>query len=69
MNKKYEEINLIVAHMGGGVSVGAHRKGKVIDVNNALDGEGPFSPERSGGLTSRRFSKMCYSGKYTVKLN
>lgn len=45
------QLNLIVCHMGGGVSVGAHRKGQVIDVNNALDGEGPFSPERSGGLS------------------
>ena len=48
--KKYEELNLIVAHMGGGVSVGAHKEGRVIDVNQALDGEGPFSPERSGTL-------------------
>jgi butyrate kinase len=45
------KLNLIVAHMGGGISIGAHRKGQVIDVNNALDGEGPFSPERSGGLS------------------
>jgi butyrate kinase len=45
------KLNLIVCHMGGGISVGAHRKGQVIDVNNALDGEGPFSPERSGGLS------------------
>jgi butyrate kinase len=48
LNKKYDELNLIVAHLGGGISVGAHQKGKVIDVNNALDGEGPFSPVRSG---------------------
>lgn len=45
------KLNLIVCHMGGGISIGAHRKGQVIDVNNALDGEGPFSPERSGGLS------------------
>ena len=50
LGKPYEELNLIVAHLGGGISVGAHQKGKVIDVNNALNGEGPFSPERSGGL-------------------
>jgi len=50
IGKSYEDINVIVAHMGGGVSVGAHEKGRVIDVNNALDGEGPFSPERAGGL-------------------
>ena len=50
IGKKYEDLNLIVAHMGGGISVGAHRKGRVIDVNQALEGEGPFSPERSGTL-------------------
>lgn len=50
IGKSYEEVNFIVAHMGGGVSVGIHHKGKVIDVNNALDGDGPFSPERAGGL-------------------
>ncbi|ACB85254.1 butyrate kinase [Natranaerobius thermophilus] len=50
LGKKYEEANLVVVHLGGGISVGAHNCGDVIDVNNALDGEGPFSPERSGGL-------------------
>ncbi len=64
---KYEDINVIVAHMGGGVSVGAHKKGRVIDVNNALDGEGPFSPERSGGLPSGALAKLCFSGKYTLE--
>lgn len=63
--KAYEELNLIVTHMGGGVSVGAHRKGRVVDVNNALDGEGPFSPERSGGLPVGDLVKLCYSGNYT----
>ncbi|MFA9398121.1 MAG: butyrate kinase [Clostridiaceae bacterium] len=63
---KYESLNLIVVHMGGGVSVGAHKNGRVIDVNNALDGEGPFSPERSGGLPVGDLIKMCYSGKYTL---
>ena len=66
-NKNYEELNLIVAHMGGGVSVGAHKAGRVIDVNNALDGEGPFSPERSGGLPVGDLVKMCFSGKYTLE--
>ncbi|WP_130807778.1 butyrate kinase [Senegalia massiliensis] len=66
LKKSYEELNFIVAHLGGGVSVGAHKKGKVIDVNNALDGDGPFSPERSGGLPSGDLAKMCYSGKYTL---
>jgi butyrate kinase len=66
-NKKYNEINLIVTHMGGGVSVGAHKAGRVVDVNNALDGEGPFSPERSGGLPIGDLMKLCYSGKYTLE--
>ncbi len=65
MDKKYENCNLIVAHLGGGISVGAHANGQVIDVNNALDGEGPFSPNRSGGLPVGDLIKMCFSGKYT----
>ncbi len=63
MNKHYDECNLIVAHLGGGISVGAHLKGRVVDVNNALDGEGPFSPERSGGLPVGDLAKLCFSGK------
>jgi butyrate kinase len=66
-SKKYEDINVIVAHMGGGVSVGVHKKGRIIDVNNALDGEGAFSPERSGGVPSGDLVKMCFSGKYTLE--
>jgi butyrate kinase len=66
LGKTYDETNLIVVHMGGGVSVGAHRKGKVVDVNNALDGDGPFSPERTGGLPIGDFAKLCFSGKYTL---
>lgn len=66
LNRKYEDLNLIIAHLGGGVSVGAHRKGRVVDVNNALDGEGPFSPERSGGLPVGGLIKLCFSGKYTL---
>lgn len=66
MGKKYEDVNVIVAHLGGGISVGAHQKGSVIDVNNALDGEGPFSPERAGGLPVGDLAKMCFSGKYTM---
>ncbi|MBR4135953.1 MAG: butyrate kinase [Bacteroidales bacterium] len=65
IGKSYEELNLVVCHMGGGVSVGAHLKGRVIDVNQALDGEGPFSPERSGTLPMNQFLKACFSGKYT----
>lgn len=62
----YESLNLIVAHMGGGISIGAHRKGEVIDVNNALSGEGPFSPERAGTLPAGQLAKMCFSGEYTL---
>ncbi len=64
---KYEDLNLIVAHMGGGISVGAHQKGKVIDVNNALDGEGPFSPERSGGLPAGALIQLCYRGELSLQ--
>lgn len=53
--------------MGGGVSVGAHKDGKVIDVNNALDGEGPFSPERAGTVPAGQLIRMCYSGEFTEK--
>lgn len=63
--KKYEELSLIVAHLGGGISVGAHKNGRVIDVNNALNGEGPFSPERSGTLPAGQVIATCFSGKYT----
>lgn len=65
IGKAYEDANVIVAHLGGGVSVGAHSKGRVIDVNNALDGDGPFSPERSGGLPVGQVAKLCFSGKVT----
>jgi butyrate kinase len=65
--KVYEELSLIVAHMGGGISVGLHQKGRVVDVNQALNGEGPFSPERSGTLPSADLAKLCFSGKYTEK--
>jgi butyrate kinase len=64
--KHYEDMNLIIAHMGGGISVGAHRRGKVVDVNNALNGDGPFSPERSGSLPAGQLADLCFSGKYTL---
>lgn len=67
LNKNYDELNLIVAHLGGGISVGAHKLGRVIDVNNALDGDGPMSPERSGGLPNGPLYKMAMSGDYTLK--
>ncbi len=65
--RKYEELNLIVVHLGGGISVGAHSKGEVIDVNQALDGDGPFSPERSGTLPVGELIRVCFSGKFTQK--
>ena len=63
----YDSLNLIVVHMGGGVSVGAHEKGRVIDVFNALDGDGVVSPERAGAVPSGALIKMCFSGEYTEK--
>ena len=65
--KAYDSLNLIVVHMGGGVSVGAHKAGKVIDVFNALDGDGAFSPERAGGVPSGALIKLCFSDKYSEK--
>ena len=65
--RDYNALNLIVVHMGGGVSVGAHRRGKVVDVFNALDGDGAFSPERAGAVPSGALIKMCFSGQYTEK--
>lgn len=65
--RRYEDLNLIVVHMGGGITVGAHEKGKVIDVNQGLDGEGPFSPERSGTLPTGDLVRFCFSGKFTEK--
>ena len=65
IGRKYEELNLIVVHLGGGISVSAHQQGRVVDVNNALNGEGPFSPERAGTIPGRQLVDMCFSGKYT----
>ena len=61
----YEEVNLIVAHMGGGISVAAHCRGRIVDVNNALDGDGPFAPDRAGSIPSSELIKACFSGKYS----
>ncbi len=61
----YERVNVIVCHMGGGITVGAHRRGRYVDVNNGLDGEGPFTPERSGSLPVGQLIALCFSGKYT----
>ena len=67
LGKKYEELNLIIAHLGGGISVAAHEKGKVVDVNNALNGDGPFAPERAGGLPIVSLLDLCFSHKYTYE--
>jgi len=68
MNKQYEDLNLIVCHIGrGGVSIGAHKDGKVIDVNQAYDGGGPFGITRTGTLPMGQLVRMCFSGKYSEK--
>lgn len=61
----YEDLNLVIVHLGGGITVGAHRKGRVVDVNDGLNGEGPFTPERAGGLPALKLAKLCYSGDFT----
>ncbi|HOO74891.1 MAG TPA: butyrate kinase, partial [Tepiditoga sp.] len=66
IGKKYEDSNIIVIHLGGGISVGAHKKGLVVDVNNALDGDGPFTPERSGTVPLTGLIELCFSGKYDM---
>lgn len=65
--RKYEDLNLIVVHLGGGITVGAHQKGRVVDVNQGLDGDGPFSPERSGSLPVGDLVRLCFSGNYSEK--
>jgi butyrate kinase len=67
IGSRVEDLNLVVVHLGGGISIGAHRNGKVVDVNHAVGGEGPFSPERSGGVSVIDAVKLAYSGKYTEK--
>jgi butyrate kinase len=66
MGKKYEDVNFVVAHLGTGVSVTPHKRGRMVDVNNAKE-EGPFSPDRCGGLPAGQLVKLCYSGKYTYE--
>lgn len=67
IGRDYEELNLIVAHLGGGISVSAHKQGRVIDSNNALDGEGPIAPERAGSIPAGDLVNLCFSGEYTKK--
>ncbi len=65
LGRPYENLRMVVAHLGGGITVGAHRYGRVIDVNDALSGEGPFTPERTGNIPAVPLIKMCFSGEYT----
>ena len=65
VGKNYEDLDLIVVHLGGGISIGAHMHGRVVDVNQCLDGEAPLSPERAGTLPAGALARMCFSGKYT----
>ena len=65
MGTTYEKLNLIICHLGGGISIAAHDHGRAIDATNALDGEGPFSPERAGTLPAADLIHLCFSGKYT----
>ena len=67
IGKRYEDLNLIICHMGGGISIAAHEHGRAVDANNALDGEGPFSPERAGSLPAADLIRLCFSGRYTEK--
>lgn len=67
VNKNYSNLNLIVAHLGSGISVGAHKNGRIIDVNSALGGDGPMSPERAGGVPPLALIDLCFSGKYSYK--
>ncbi len=60
LGRPYAELNLVMVHLGGGISVTAHRKGRMVDVNQALDGTGPFAPERSGGLPVGDVVRMCF---------
>ncbi|MDT8901004.1 butyrate kinase [Anaeroselena agilis] len=63
IGRKYEDLNLVVAHLGGGISVGCHRQGRVVEVNNALDGEGPFTPERAGTVQAGQFVEFVLASK------
>lgn len=65
IGSQYEDLNLIICHLGGGISIAAHQKGRAVDANNALDGEGPLSPERAGTLPAADLIHLCYSGRYT----
>ena len=65
IGRRYDDMNLIICHLGGGISIAAHDHGRAVDANNVLDGEGPFSPERAGSLPAADLIRLCFSGKYT----
>lgn len=67
LGKNYEDCNFVVVHMGGGITIGSHIKGKVVDVNDGLDGEGPFTPERTGTLPMGQFADYIYNNDFTRK--
>ena len=66
MGRDYRSLNLIVVHLGGGITAGAHRQGRVVDVNNGLNGDGPFSPERTGGLPVAGVLQLLEQGVMTM---
>ncbi|MHA6486012.1 butyrate kinase [Bacillus cabrialesii] len=65
LSKRYENMKMIVTHMGGGITIGVHDRGRVVDVNNGLHGEGPFSPERAGTVPAGDLVDLCFSGQFT----
>ncbi|MEC1548458.1 butyrate kinase [Bacillus rugosus] len=65
LGKRYENMKMIITHMGGGITIGVHDHGRVVDVNNGLHGEGPFSPERAGTVPAGDLVDLCFSGQYT----
>jgi butyrate kinase len=67
LGRRYEDLNLVIAHIGGGISVTAHEKGRMIDTTNCIDGDGAMAPTRAGGVTAVALIKMCFSGRYTER--
>ncbi|RCX09932.1 butyrate kinase [Anaerobacterium chartisolvens] len=67
IGKRYEDLNLVISHIGGGVSVTAHRKGRMVDTTDVINGDGPMAPTRAGAIPANAIVKMCYSGKFTEK--
>jgi butyrate kinase len=67
IGKRYEDLNLVISHMGGGVSVTAHRKGRMVDSTDVINGDGPMAPTRAGAIPATAIVKMCYSGSYTER--